>query len=60
MNFITLSGWVAGAMTNTTSLMFADEIAKSETPAITYAAIAPLATLVPIICAQVLGIVALH
>jgi len=29
-------------------------------PAITYAAIAPLATLVPIICSQVLGIVALH
>jgi putative transport protein len=60
MNFITLSGWVAGAMTNTTSLMFADEIGKSETPAITYAAIAPLATLAPIICSQVLAIVAIH
>jgi putative transport protein len=60
MNFITLSGWVAGAMTNTTSLMFADEIAKSETPAITYAAIAPLATLAPIICSQVLAIVVIH
>ncbi|HEV8290373.1 MAG TPA: putative transporter [Tepidisphaeraceae bacterium] len=60
MNFITLSGWVAGAMTNTTSLMFADELAKNESPAITYAAIAPLATLVPIICSQVLAIVVLH
>jgi putative transport protein len=60
MNFITISGWVAGAMTNSTSLLFADEIAKSETPAITYAAVAPLATLVPIICAQVLAIVVMH
>jgi putative transport protein len=60
MNFITLSGWVAGSMTNTTSLLFADEIAKSETPAITYAAVAPLATLIPILCSQILGIIALH
>jgi len=60
MNFITLSGWVAGAMTNSPSLLFADEIAKSESPAITYAAIAPLATLVPIICSQILAIIALH
>jgi putative transport protein len=60
MNFITLSGWVAGAMTNSPSLLFADEIAKNESPAITYAAIAPLATLVPIVCSQVLAIVALH
>src|SRR6266850_2802795 len=60
MNFITLSGWVAGAMTNSPSLLFADEIAKTESPAITYAAIAPLATLVPIICSQILAIIALH
>jgi len=60
MNFITLSGWVAGAMTNTTSLIFADEFAKTESPAITYAAIAPLATLIPILCSQILGIIALH
>ena len=60
MNFITISGWVAGAMTNSTSLLFADEIARSESPAITYAAIAPLATLVPILCSQILAIIALH
>jgi putative transport protein len=60
MNFITLSGWVAGAMTNSTSLLFADEIAKSETPAITYAAVAPLSMLVPILCSQILGIIAMN
>ena len=60
MNFITLSGWVSGAMTNSTSLLFADEIAKSETPAITYAAVAPLSMLVPIICDQILGIIAMQ
>jgi len=60
MNFITLSGWVAGSMTNTTTLLFADEIAKNETPAITYAAVAPLATLIPILCSQILGIIALN
>jgi putative transport protein len=56
MNFITLSGWVAGAMTSTPALLFADELTHSETPAVAYAAVTPLATLVPIICAQILAI----
>jgi putative transport protein len=59
MNFITLSGWIAGAMTSSTALMFADEMAESDAPTIAYAAVAPIATLVPIICAQVLAIKAL-
>jgi putative transport protein len=58
MNFITLAGWVAGAMTSSTALMFADEMAKSEAPAVAYAAVAPLATLVPIFCAQLLAVTA--
>lgn len=58
MNFITLSGWVAGAMTSSPALLFSDEFAGSDAPAVAYAAIAPLATLVPIICAQILAIAA--
>lgn len=58
MNFITLSGWVAGAMTSSTALLFADDMTKSEAPAVAYAAVAPLATLAPIICAQLLAITA--
>jgi putative transport protein len=56
MNFLTLSGWVAGAMTSSSALIFAEEMAQSDAPAIAYAAVAPLATLVPIICAQMLVI----
>jgi putative transport protein len=56
MNFITLAGWVAGAMTSSPALLFADEMANSDAPAVAYAAVAPLATLVPIFCAQMLAI----
>jgi putative transport protein len=56
MNFITLSGWVAGAMTSSPALLFADEMAGSDAPAVAYAAVAPLATLVPILCSQILAI----
>jgi putative transport protein len=56
INFITLSGWVAGAMTSSPALLFADEMTGSDAPAIAYAAVAPLATLVPILCAQILAI----
>ena len=54
MNFVTLSGWVSGTMTSSPSLAFANDIAGSDAPAVSYAAVAPLATLVPIICAQLL------
>jgi putative transport protein len=54
MNFITLSGWLAGAMGSSPALLFANEIAGSEAPAVPYAAVAPLADLLPIICAQLL------
>jgi putative transport protein len=56
MNFITLSGWVAGAMTSMPSLMFANEMAGTDAPAAAYAAVAPLGLLVPIVCAQLLVI----
>jgi putative transport protein len=54
MNFITLSGWIAGAMTSTPALVFANDIAGSDSPAAVYAAVAPLGILVPIICSQLL------
>jgi putative transport protein len=54
MNFVTLAGWVAGAMTSTPALMFANEIAGSDSPATVYAAVAPLGLLAPIVCAQLL------
>lgn len=56
MNFITLSGWAAGAMTSSPALLFANELSQSPTPAVAYAAVAPLSTLIPIICAQVLAV----
>jgi putative transport protein len=54
MNFVTLSGWVAGAMTSSPALLFASDMTHSEEPAIAYAAVAPLGMLTPIICAQLL------
>jgi putative transport protein len=54
-NFITLAGWVAGTMGNSTTLLFANELTQSEAPSLAYAAVTPLATLVPILLAQFLG-----
>lgn len=54
MNFVTLSGWVAGAMTSTPGMMFASDLAGSDAPAAVYAAVAPLGLLAPIVCAQLL------
>jgi putative transport protein len=56
MNFITLSGLLAGAMTSLPALLFADEMAGSDAPSLAYAAVAPLALLMPIICAQLLAV----
>ena len=54
MNFVTLSGWVAGAMTSSPALLFAEDSTRSDAPAVAYAAVAPLAMLSPILCAQLL------
>ena len=54
MNFIVLSGWVAGAMTSSPALLFADDLAGSDAPALAYAAVAPLGMLAPILCSQLL------
>ena len=55
MNFLTLSGWAAGAMTSSPALLYAGEISGSEAPALAYAAVAPLAMIVPILCCQALA-----
>ena len=56
MNFITLSGWIAGTMGNTSALLLANEDAKSDAPALAYASVAPLCELLPIICAEVIAL----
>jgi putative transport protein len=60
MNFVTLSGWVAGSMGSSTALLFAQEITSSNEPAVPYAAVLPLAELMPIVCARVLAIAVVH
>jgi putative transport protein len=60
MNFISLAGWVAGAMSSSTALLFAEDALASDAPSITYAAVLPLAEFLPIICAQILAITAIR
>jgi putative transport protein len=57
MNFIDLSGMLAGSMTDPPALAFASNIARSEAPTIAYATVYPLTTLLRILSAQVLAIV---
>jgi putative transport protein len=60
MNFIRLTGWIAGAMGSSTTLFFSNEMTGSHAPSVTYAAVLPLAELLPILCAQILAIIAIH
>jgi putative transport protein len=57
MNFVTLSGWIAGAMTSSPALLYAGEVTQSDAAALAYAAVAPLAMIVPILCCQFLAAV---
>ena len=57
MNFVTLIGWVAGAMTSSPALIFANDLTHSDAPSVAYAAVAPLAMLSPVICAQLLVLI---
>jgi putative transport protein len=57
MNFIDLSGMLAGSMTDPPALAFASNIARSEAPTVAYATVYPLTTLLRILSAQVLAIV---
>ncbi len=56
MNFMELSGLLAGSMTDPPALAFASNIAKSDTPTVAYATVFPLTTLLRILSAQILAI----
>ncbi len=56
MNFMDLSGMLAGSMTDPPALAFASNIARSDAPTIGYATVYPLTTLLRILSAQVLAI----
>jgi putative transport protein len=56
MNFMDISGLVAGSMTDPPALAFAANIAGSNAPAVGYATVYPLTTLLRILAAQVLAI----
>jgi len=57
MNFVTLSGLLAGGTTNPPALSFATSLCRSEAPTLAYATVYPLATLLRILVAQVLALV---
>ncbi|QIF02327.1 putative transporter [Roseimicrobium sp. ORNL1] len=56
MNFVELSGLVAGSMTDPPALAFASNIAGSDAPTVAYATVFPLTTLLRILAAQILAI----
>ena len=60
MNFMDLSGLLTGSMTDPPALAFASNIANSEAPAVAYATVYPLTTLLRILSAQVLALVFLQ
>lgn len=57
MNFMDLSGLLAGSTTNPPALTFATNFAQSEAPAVAYATVYPLTTVLRILSAQMLAIV---
>jgi putative transport protein len=56
MNFVDLSGMLAGSMTDPPALAFASNIAQSDAPTVAYATVYPLTTLLRILSAQILAI----
>ena len=54
MNFVTLSGLLAGGTTNPPALSFATNLCRSDAPTLAYATVYPLTTLLRIFVAQVL------
>lgn len=56
MNFVELSGLIAGSTTNPPALAFATSLSQSDTPTLTYATVYPLTMLLRIFSAQVLAL----
>ena len=57
LNFVDLSGLIAGSMTDPPALAFATNVAGSDAPTVSYATVYPLTTLLRILSAQILAIV---
>lgn len=57
MNFVTLGGLLAGGTTNPPALTFVTNLCGSEAPALAYATVYPLTTLLRILVAQVLTLI---
>jgi len=60
MNFVSICGILAGSHTNPPSLAFATQMAKNDAPSIAYATVYPLATLLRVLIAQTVLLVALR
>jgi putative transport protein len=56
MNFMDLSGLLAGSTTNPPALAFAANIAGSDAPTVAYATVYPMTMLLRVLCAQVLAL----
>lgn len=56
MNYVTISGLLAGSMTDPPALAFANNLCESESPAVSYAAVYPLTMLLRIMTAQALAV----
>jgi putative transport protein len=55
MNFVVLSGLIAGSMTDPPAFAFANTLMKSDAPSVSYAAVYPLTMLLRILCAHFLS-----
>ena len=56
MNFMDLSGLLAGSTTNPPALAFATSIARSDAPTVAYATVYPMTMLLRVVSAQVLAL----
>lgn len=54
LNYFTLSGLLAGAMTDPPALAYANEMAGSNAPSISYATVYPLTMFLRVLCAQLM------
>jgi len=57
MNFVTLTGLIAGSTTDPPALAFAGALVKSDAPSLAYATVYPLTMLLRILTAQILAII---
>lgn len=56
LNYMTLSGLMAGSMTDPPALAFANAISKSDAPSVAYATVYPLTMVLRILAAQILAL----